>query len=55
MFTPAPLHFGQTSVKPAVAGGMCVVVWHDLRTGTRTKQGFRHFPNLPQFGSEAEQ
>jgi hypothetical protein len=53
MFNLATLHSSQTAAQPAVVGGLRAVAWDDLRTGACAKQGFRHFPNLPEFGSEA--
>ncbi len=54
MFTVASLDSNQMAAEPAVVGGLRVVAWNELRIGGRAKQGFRHFPNLPGFSSEAE-
>jgi len=54
MFTPAYLESNQTAAETAVVGGLRVVAWDDLCVGGRAKPGFRHFPNSPEFGSEAE-
>jgi hypothetical protein len=54
MFTLASLHSIQTAAETAFVGGFCVVARGFLRVGTCAKRGFRHFPNLPEFGSVAE-
>lgn len=54
MFTRASLQSSQTAAAPAVVGGLRLVAWDDLRMGELIKQGFRHLPNSPGFGSEAE-
>jgi hypothetical protein len=54
MFTIASLDSNEMAAEPAVLGGLRVVAWNELRIGGRAKQGFRHFPNLPGFSSEAE-
>ncbi len=54
MFNLATLHSSQTVAQPAVVGRLRAVAWDDLRTGACAKQGFCHFPNLPEIGSEAE-
>jgi hypothetical protein len=54
MFIRATPHASQTVAASAVLGGLRVVAWNELRIGGRAKQGFRHLPNLPEFGSEAE-
>ncbi len=54
MFTTASLQSNQTVAETAVVRGLRVVAWDDLRAGGRTKPDFRHFPNSPELGSEAE-
>jgi len=54
MFTPASLHSNQTAAETAVVGGLRWVAQAYVRMGACAKQGFCHFPNLPEFGSEAE-
>ncbi len=54
MFTPASLHSNQTAALTAVVGGLRLVARGYACSGACAKQGFRHFPNLPGFSSEAE-